>query len=323
MVACNAQSARHACIYKNNLEGYNGNIEGVGSAATPIQDIEDLVFVGKKDKICPYFYTRDNSQSADLVLLPYNYLLESSIRNTLKIDWKDAIVIFDEAHNLERVASDASSFSLTSSDIAACVSELQHILKKLQQEEESKPTSDIKSEKNEKLPIGSVIRPNIHAVVRILKALFAIEERIDDIPLSRGVGNVNSCVHPGAWLIGMLDACGLTADMAHINIEEIRRCADLLMEDANASVGPLSSSSVIVPDPKLTVLAKSFARVFRGKSTRECEQAAADYRVFISDEEYTKQGTSGKKRTLNYWCFSPGLAMIELKKMGKLLPLTL
>ena len=105
------------------------------------QDIEDLVIVGKKDKICPYFYTRDNSESSDLVMLPYNYLLDGSIRNTLKIDWKDSIVIFDEAHNLERVASDASSFTLTASDIAACIRELQLVLKKLQSENETSSAS--------------------------------------------------------------------------------------------------------------------------------------------------------------------------------------
>ena len=46
---------------------------------------------------------RDNSTNADIVLLPYNYLVDASIRATLKIAWENSVVIFDEAHNLESV----------------------------------------------------------------------------------------------------------------------------------------------------------------------------------------------------------------------------
>jgi len=156
-----------------------------------MQDIEDLVAVGKQDKICPYFFSRDNSENARLVLLPYNYLLDSSIRATLKIDWRDAVCIFDEAHNLERVASDASSFSLSATEIAGCISELQHVLRKLQSEEEFKSLVN----KSEKLAGGNVSRPGIQSVVRILKSLFEIEKRIDGLALSRsGSIKTNSCV---------------------------------------------------------------------------------------------------------------------------------
>lgn len=66
--------------------------------------------MGRKNKICPYFYSRESSTTADLVLMPYNYLLDSSIRASLKLDWENSVIIFDEAHNLERVASDAGAF---------------------------------------------------------------------------------------------------------------------------------------------------------------------------------------------------------------------
>ena len=40
-----------------------------------------------------------------------------------QINWNNAVVIFDEAHNLESVASDASSFELTSAQIAGAQDE--------------------------------------------------------------------------------------------------------------------------------------------------------------------------------------------------------
>ena len=197
--ACNSANAKHSCVYKNNLEGYNGAIEGVGTANPLTLDIEDIVKMGKKDKICPYFFSRDSSSNADIVLLPYNYLLDSSIRQTLKIEWKDSVVIFDEAHNLERVASDASSFSFSATEITSCISELKHILRKLQSEDENQPGGSSASEttdsekKSFKLGGSHSMRPNIKAVMRLLKALFDIESRLDSVALSRPGGMKTNC----------------------------------------------------------------------------------------------------------------------------------
>jgi Rad3-related DNA helicase len=120
-------------MYKNHLENYNPGGSG-GGTLPPIMDIEEVVQeVGRRDKVCPYFYTRDSSEAADLVLLPYNYLLDSSIRSSLKLNWQHAVVIFDEAHNLEKVASDAASFTLSSAELASCIQELQTVLKGLQE----------------------------------------------------------------------------------------------------------------------------------------------------------------------------------------------
>lgn len=56
--ACNSASASRACTYKNNLESYKGGSEGVGDAPSPILDIEQLNELGRKDQICPYFFSR-------------------------------------------------------------------------------------------------------------------------------------------------------------------------------------------------------------------------------------------------------------------------
>ena len=129
--ACNTLNSQRGCSFKTNLDKYGGN-------AIAVMDIEEVKrVVGHTDRVCPYFYTREVSANADLVLLPYNYLLDNSIRATLKLDWQNSIVIFDEAHNLERVAADAVSFTLTSTDLAGCIIELQGVLKSLQEKKEN------------------------------------------------------------------------------------------------------------------------------------------------------------------------------------------
>lgn len=65
-------------------------------------------------QICPFFATRELTASADLVFMPYSYMVDSSVRKTLdNLSLKGSVVIFDEAHNVESVCSDAASFELT------------------------------------------------------------------------------------------------------------------------------------------------------------------------------------------------------------------
>ena len=209
--ACNSMSAQRKCMYKNNLE----NFHGLGDGKTDqILDIEQLGNLGRREKICPYFYTRDSSVTADLILLPYNYLLETSIRATLKIEWKNSVIIFDEAHNIERVAADAASCTLTSTDIAQCISELQHVLRLLQSGlfEAAPSAATIVPA----VSSGDVIKgdkPTIDCTARILKALFEAENRIDSVPLSSTgtYNNVLSRALPGSWMIEMMEASGFVA----------------------------------------------------------------------------------------------------------------
>ncbi len=87
------------------------------------------------------------------------------------------------------------------------------------------------------------------------------------------------------------------------------------MDDITGALG--GSRSAGVQEPKLSFLGQCLAKVYKGRDLEGCQRLATDYSVFIKEEpNKTPTGVSGKKRVLNYWCFSPGVAMEELKRLG-------
>jgi regulator of telomere elongation helicase 1 len=216
--ACNTTCGSRGCTYKNNLESYTASAEGTGSAPSPILDIEQLNEMGRRDQICPYFFSRDSSTNADIVLLPYNYLVDSSIRATLKVAWENAIVIFDEAHNLESVATDATSFSISSNDIAACIAEMQQVVRALQvQAMESKgggPASD-EGPGTGGGGGGKQQPPNVDRCIQVLTHMFELERRLDGVPLSAiaNMGQAVGKVFPGKWLLEVMEQSGFRVEL--------------------------------------------------------------------------------------------------------------
>ena len=225
--ACSKLTAQRACMFKNNLENYNGNSE-TGSS---VLDIENLVSLGHQDTICPYFYSRENATKSELILLPYNYLIDASIRSTLRgVDWQDACIIIDEAHNLEQVASDASSFSLTTNDIAACIQEMQNVIRLIQVQDAILSSDNNSNEKNKQNKDPTNInnlgsngnrgygeKPNLQQCAIILRSLFNLEDEIAKLDIiSQKSGPVtmtdgSKClVLPGHWFITKLEEVGLS-----------------------------------------------------------------------------------------------------------------
>lgn len=80
--------------------------------------------------------------------MPYNYLLDKKLRKSNNIDLTNSIVIFDEAHNVERVCEDSASAEISVTEIGSAMSELGYILEEmknmpdLDEGDENAPCSD-------------------------------------------------------------------------------------------------------------------------------------------------------------------------------------
>lgn len=72
---CTKLNKERRCAYRNNLEekaGKGGTWVPGGGREQPVLDLEDLVAVGKKHRVCPFYHTRSLLKDAELVLVPYN-----------------------------------------------------------------------------------------------------------------------------------------------------------------------------------------------------------------------------------------------------------
>jgi len=111
--------------------GYShGALKLAGKASRPGAeplDIEDLVTLGKKTRGCPYFAAKHAHETAELVFCPYAYLLDPSVRAAMDVDVAGALVILDEAHNVEDTAREAASCDVHLHDLRAAAEEFERV----------------------------------------------------------------------------------------------------------------------------------------------------------------------------------------------------
>uniref|UniRef100_A0A8C7U612 Regulator of telomere elongation helicase 1 n=1 Tax=Oncorhynchus mykiss TaxID=8022 RepID=A0A8C7U612_ONCMY len=121
---CRQKISTRSCVFYNNVEEKSMDKDLVNS----ILDVEDLVKAGNKQRVCPYYLSRSLKQQAEIIFMPYNYLLDPKSRRAHNIELKGAVVIFDEAHNVEKMCEESTSFDLTPYDLASAIDAVDKLL---------------------------------------------------------------------------------------------------------------------------------------------------------------------------------------------------
>ncbi|KAF9053674.1 DNA repair helicase [Hymenopellis radicata] len=79
-----------------------------------IHTLEDVLQYGREHKTCPYFTVRRMLPFVDIVIYSFHYLLDPKVAEQVSKEMsKDAIVVFDEAHNIDNVCIESLSIDLT------------------------------------------------------------------------------------------------------------------------------------------------------------------------------------------------------------------
>uniref|UniRef100_K3X4V5 Helicase ATP-binding domain-containing protein n=1 Tax=Globisporangium ultimum (strain ATCC 200006 / CBS 805.95 / DAOM BR144) TaxID=431595 RepID=K3X4V5_GLOUD len=105
------------------------NTNDLRRLAPPVWDIEDLVALAKRHRECAFFHARDVLVDANIVFCPYNYVLDPSIRSAVNISLKNAIIIFDEAHNVEDTCRSSASMELNTEVLGLAIKAFTAVIK--------------------------------------------------------------------------------------------------------------------------------------------------------------------------------------------------
>ncbi|XP_069767555.1 Fanconi anemia group J protein isoform X2 [Narcine bancroftii] len=298
----NGQSCRYYHgVHKMNEQNSLQGIHGLQVA----WDIESLVSLGKKLRACPYFAARELMQEADIIFCPYNYLLDPQIRERMKINLKDQILIFDEAHNIEDCARESSSFSVTENQLLFAREELDCM-------------------------VNHNIRRSDHEPLRALCYSFTNWLKESSGNLIEREFETSCKVWNGKEMINIFHSWGLTSATFYI----LHKHLDTVIEKEEKTIVVNGQhESVIIP-----TISASTQMVLKGLFMvldflfRDNNRFADDYRVAIQ-QVYTwtnqpdfidengffarpqRRRNARKKSavlTLNFWCLNPAVACSDL-----------
>ena len=179
---CSQKVKRKTCNFHRNVDSKRREL----SVDDAILDLEDLHKLGLQHQTCPYYLSRTSQAQADIIFLPYNYLIDSYSRKSQNINLKNAIVIIDEGHNLESICSESSSFELSTLDISNGINELQDTLR------------DIES---------GLLRKDVEPFEALLKILQGFLKAVLELDLSRG-----EITKPGSWIYTLFKNVGVNTN---------------------------------------------------------------------------------------------------------------
>lgn len=255
-----------------------------------ILDVEDLHLLGKSQGFCPYYHSIESCTAADIIFMPYNYLVDDRIRPP-SVNLSGSIVIFDEAHNIESVCCDSVSFELRAETLAQCISEVQRVL------ELNKSDEDCLASKEDLASLKSI--------------LLKVEEALEAIPIPDSKdGSDPSVTFPGQHIFEILKQADITVEVKDTIIDVaqdvLRELIDPLLEE-NAAMTTSSAnrnSNKYGLETFVKAMETIFARNFNSDS----------FKVHVAIERQ-KRGNfmATSSRVLSLWCFNPGIAISGLK----------
>lgn len=307
---CRAKIKAKMCSYHGRVEKA---LESPEVSNQSVLDIEDLVKVGKSCGACPYYMSKNLSGTADIVFLPYNYVLDPKLLKSFKLSLNNAIVILDEAHNVEKVCQDAASVQIASSDIATCVEDITHIMKALEKNEEM---GLVQSKEDE-------VDFTIEDCAKLKEMMLALEQEIDSIEQVTSKGRTL----PGGVLFDYLNAANITQETYPLVIKLIDSFLDFMTESSAGKVFARKGFGLAKINELLGTAYGSLTNdVQAWKQTME-----RGYRVHVELEEPKKKWTAAGKssdgwtsntsiqttinnnaKVINFWCFNPGFGMANL-----------
>uniref|UniRef100_A0A8C0FXG0 Regulator of telomere elongation helicase 1 n=1 Tax=Chelonoidis abingdonii TaxID=106734 RepID=A0A8C0FXG0_CHEAB len=299
---CRMKVMARTCHFYNNVEEKSTEKELTNS----ILDIEDLVKNGNKHRVCPYYLSRSLKQQADIIFMPYNYLLDSKSRRSHNLDLKGTVVILDEAHNVEKLCEESSSFDLTPYDLASAMDAINVVL-----EEQAKVVqqNEIHAEFNMEFASSGVINSTVFSFDCLKGILLQLENAIDAVQLP---DNGNGVTKEGSYIFDLFAEAQITFQTKTSLLESLEQIEQFLSgrecKPTTASRGAdISDFCSSLWEGVVMYLFFPQVHIHMDTSNQKKKQ-----RTDLWSSSVTKK----EGKVLSYWCFSPGYSMHELVRQG-------
>lgn len=147
------------------------------------------------------------------------------MRRALNINLASDVLIFDEAHNIERVCADAASFDLSSLELAGAVREVDRLLagaRNRSDDDSEAVDPEVDGLENAN---GGVRGVSPDELVRLRQLLLAVDESVAKVPLQQTRAEARY-VAAGEELGRMLGAAGIDGVTVTPLVELCERCVD-------------------------------------------------------------------------------------------------
>uniref|UniRef100_A0A671VTF0 Regulator of telomere elongation helicase 1 n=1 Tax=Sparus aurata TaxID=8175 RepID=A0A671VTF0_SPAAU len=286
---CRSKVSTRSCVFYNNYEEKSTDKDLVNS----ILDVEDLVKFGNKQRACPYYLSRSLKQQADIIFMPYNYLLDPKSRRAHNIELNGAVIIFDEAHNVEKTCEESTSFDLTPYDIASAIDAVNRLL--VEQAKDVSCGDSVSGDFNvDSLNSGQN------------EILLNLEAAIDsyDVPSDKGI------TKPGSFIYELLERAQLTYSSKTAVCEALEQIIGYL---SGRQYGLVSYSFLYNMLLDLGYLTCSVVHYVMYLWHRESHFPSFLLNL-VNWSLYISLHPVGN--ILSYWCFSPGFSMQDLVSQG-------
>ncbi|XP_017781258.1 PREDICTED: regulator of telomere elongation helicase 1 homolog isoform X2 [Nicrophorus vespilloides] len=301
---CRMKVKSHSCHFYNRVERQKVNPQVTEPS---IVDIEDIVKLGSQHKFCPYYMSKELQQKANIIFMPYNYLLDARVRKSIGVELTNNIVILDEAHNIERICEDSASLQIKSTDIVLSIEGVTEAMKVLSSE-----AGDMGMSYNDTPPDFSPDE------LCILKQIFLdFEQVLDNIEIKN---HSEGATFEGKYIFKMMADSGVTNENCGTVINLVDKL-NQFMTTAGEGVFQKWTHGLSLFEDLLRIVFINVEPNYKQKLER-C------YKVHVMMEEGEKQKQSSNWlskasnkvkpacRVLSFWCFSPGFGMNILMGQG-------
>ncbi|XP_048464459.1 regulator of telomere elongation helicase 1 isoform X3 [Rhincodon typus] len=248
--------------------------------------------------------------------MPYNYLLDPKSRRTHNLDLRGTIVIFDEAHNVEKMCEESASFDLTPYDLASGIDAVNQVL-----EDEAKKVKHNKYDTHFDFEsFNSGLKMDLSDLAKIKKILLDLENAIDAVEL---LPNGNGVTKPGSFIFELFAQAQITFQNKSAILEALEQIISAL--SARSGIFTNTSGLQKVAD----ILEIVFCIDSPGGTTAHTmgQNVTKHYKVHVHPDNsgkrkqhrtdlWTSSVTKKQGKILSYWCFCPGYSMAELVRQG-------